>query len=122
MTRVADSYKLVIVNKWGQVLERDGTFYRSDSRRQPFKQEFVDLESARRFAETVVREHPHAECDVFCGEQMVLQHFDPEWRRADEEQTRRMFVEQRRRDRRVISAIIAGVVLLIVGVLILCFR
>lgn len=119
---MADSYKLVIVNKWGQVLERDGTFYRSDSGRQHFEQVFTDLDAARRFAETVVREHPHAECDVFCGEQMVLQHFDSEWRRADEEQTRRAFAEQRRRDRRVISAIIGCVVLLVVGVLILCFR
>ena len=119
---MVDSYKLVVVDKWGHILELDGTLYRSDSGRPHFEQQFADLESARRFAETVVRDYPHVECDVFCGEQLVLQHFDTEWRHAEEEQTRRLFARQRRRDRRVISAIIVGFGLLVVGVLIFCFR
>lgn len=119
---MADSFRLVICDRWGHVFERDGTPYRSDSGRPHFEQVFADLESARSFAETVVREHPHAECDVFRGSQIVLQHWDRAWRRTQEEQTRRMFAEHRRRVRRVLATIIGGIVFLIAVVLYVWFR
>lgn len=116
------SCKLVVVDRWGHLLDRDGSPHQSASGQPPFLQEFADLEAARQFAEAVVQEHPHAECDVFCGDQIVLQHFDPAWRAAEDEQTRRLFAQQRRRDRLVISAIIGGILLLLGGLLILLCR
>lgn len=112
-------YTVVLVNKWGQVLERDGAFYRTDAGRPHFEALFPDLDSARAFCEGVVRELPHVECDVTHGGRIVLQHFDAEWRRGEEEQARRLFDKQRRRDR-VALGILAGLaVLAAVGVVVL---
>jgi hypothetical protein len=119
---MVDSYKLLIVDEFGIVLERDGTFYRRDSGRPHFEQKFTDLEAATRFAESVVREHPHVECVVFCGDQEVFRHSDDEWRHAEGERKRLLFAERRRRDKGAVSAVIVSFALLIVGVLIFYFK
>jgi hypothetical protein len=115
-------YRLFVVDRWGHPLDRDGSPHDSASGRPPLQQEFADLEAARQFAEAVVQEHPHAECDVFCGDRLVLQHFDPAWRAAEEEQSQSFFAQQSRRDRLIISAIIGGALLLLVGVLLFLCR
>jgi hypothetical protein len=109
--RMSDAYTVVLVNKWGQVLERDGSFYRTDAGHPHFEARFADLDAARAFCEGVVRELPHVECDVQHGGRIVLQHFDAEWRGAEEEQVRRLFAEQRRRDR-VALGVLAGLAVL----------
>ena len=115
---MANLYIVLIVNEWGQVFERDGTLYRSDSGRPHFQQTFSDLTLAKQFAYAVVSELPHVGCEIVCGEEIVFQHFDAEWRRAKGEQMLRMSSLQRRQSRRVVYAIIGAVMLTISGAMV----
>jgi len=90
---MADPCIVLLVNKWGQVLERDGSYYRADAGHPHFEARFADLDSARAFCERIVQELPHVECDVTHGGRIVLQHFDAEWRQREDERVRRLFAE-----------------------------
>lgn len=95
--RMEDAYTTVLVNRWGQVLNRDGSLYRTDAGHPHFEVRFTDLDSARQFCEQLVRELPHVECDVTHAGRMVFRHFDDEWRRGEEERVRQLFAEQSQR-------------------------
>jgi predicted nucleic acid-binding Zn ribbon protein len=119
---MAEDYTVILVNQFGQVLERDGSLHLTTSGHPHFDQHFSDLEAARRFCEQVVRELHHVECDVMRGKEMVLQQFDAEWTCRDHDHCHRLFAEQRPRDRRILTAIAGVAALVVVGVLIWLFR
>jgi hypothetical protein len=106
---VGDDYRVVLVDKWGHVLERDGNFYFVGSDHPHFEARFADFDSARRFCEEV-----HVECDVWHNGQMVLQHFDPAWRQREEEEIRQLFAKQRQQER-LMLATLAGLVVVVVA-------
>ena len=96
---VEDAYTVILVDRWGQVLERDGTFYSTNAGHPPFKARFADLDAAREYCDGVVREMPHVECEVCHGGAIVLRHFDAEWQKCEEERVRRVFAEHRAEQR-----------------------
>lgn len=112
---VEDAYTVILVNRWGQVLERDGTFYSTNAGHPPFKARFADLDAAREYCDGVVREMPHVECDVCHGGAIVLRHFDAEWQKCEEERVRRVFAEHRAEQRlrgRFALAVLGGLAVL----------
>src|SRR5262249_9431930 len=114
---VADDFRVVLVDKWGHVLERDGTFYFVGADHPHFEARFTDFDSARRFCEEVVKELPQVECDVTHRGQMVLQHFDPVWREREEEEIRQLFDAQRRQGWLILAALVGLVVVVVTLVL-----
>ena len=125
---VANPFIVLLVTKYGQVLNRDGSGYRRNAGHPHFEASFTDYDSARVFCERVVRELPHIQCEVTHGDKMVLQHFDVVWRQHEEEEIRQRFAEQdrlnqlfakQRRRNRVGLGVLVGLVL--VGVLIWYF-
>ena len=115
---MANIYVVMVVNEWGQVLERDGTLYRSDSGRPHFQQTFSDLALAKQFSYAVVSELPHVGCEIVCGEEIVFRHFDAEWRRVKGEQMLHMSSLQRQQSRRGVYAIIGASMLTVFGAMV----
>lgn len=108
------AFTVILVDRWGHAMRRDGSLFRDvgDGER-PFEAVFLDIDAARRFCEDVVQEMPHVECDVLDhSKKVVLQHRDEAWLEREDERIRRMFDEQRRRDR-IVLGVGAGVLVMI---------
>ena len=107
---------LFLVNQYGQGLNRDGSlFSRTGNEQRPFTLAFEDVESARAFSEKLVRELPHAECNVVDQSgSVVLCHYDEAWLKAEGERVSRMFAEAKRRDLKRLG-IVAGIAVLCVA-------
>ncbi|HYE74929.1 MAG TPA: hypothetical protein VEF04_16430 [Blastocatellia bacterium] len=118
MKNMAERYTVILVNQLGQILNRDGTLYRTDSDLPHFEQTFIDLDAAHEFCKDIVRELPHVECDIFWDKQIISQHFDAEWRRQEANRIRKQLLARRLSDILSLSIIIGigtfGVVLVMV--------
>jgi len=114
---VSEAYRVLLVDRWGHVLERDGSYYRSDSEHPHFEARFAELNAAKTFCQEVVRELPHVACEVIHDGQMVHHHFDDEWLQTEEKFNRQCFAEQNRRDRIVLRTIAWDVAIGVIAVL-----
>jgi hypothetical protein len=101
-----ESVVVIIVDRFGHILDRDGTLHSTQSETEYFRREFADIETAKRYCYDIVGELPHVTAhimDSVSSDQILFTWSDRSWHNAQGAACKKAYERGKLKDRLIFT-------------------